>query len=81
MVLVGLNSFYNFIRLLLGSICIRCVIRQVLASQDLIVDMIFEWLEYLVEVQTKKIRKSTTKNRKKTEKPEKKEKKKNTEKK
>ena len=32
-----------------GSIYIRCDIRQFLASHDLIVDMIFEWLEFLVE--------------------------------
>ena len=55
-----------FIRHLLSFLVIKCVIRQLLASQDPIVDMIFEWLEFLVEVQTEKIRKSTTeKNRKK----------------
>ena len=52
-------------RHLQGFIGIQCAIRQFLASQDLIVDMIFEWLEFLVEVQTDKNRKSTTKNRKK----------------
>ena len=52
-------------RHLQGFLGIKCVIRQFLASQDLIVDMIFEWLEFLVEVQTeKKNRKSTSKNRK-----------------
>ena len=53
-----------FIRHLQGFLGVKCVIRQFLASQDLIVDMIFEWLEFLVEVQTEKNRKSTTKNRK-----------------
>ena len=50
----------NFMRHWQSSISIRCVIRPFLASQDLIVDMIFEWLEFFVEVQTEK-RKSTTK--------------------
>ena len=63
MVLVSYNSFYKTFAGLLG---IKCVIRQFLASQDLIVDMIFEWLEILVEVQTERNRESTTKNRKKT---------------
>ena len=36
---------------------IKCVIRQFLASKDLIVNMIFEWLEFLVEVQTEKTEK------------------------
>ena len=53
-----------FMRHLQGFIGIKCVIRQFSASLDLIVDMIFEWLEFLVEVQTEKNRKSTTKNRK-----------------
>ena len=61
-----------FIRHLQGFLGVMCVIRQFLASQDLIVDMIFEWLEFLVEVQTEKHRKSTTKNRKKPEKNRKK---------
>ena len=61
---------------------IKCVIRQFLASQDLIVDMIFEWLEFLVEIQTEKKTqkvpqktekkpKKKPKNQKKTEKNEK----------
>ena len=54
------------IGLLQGSIGIRCVIRQFLASQDLFV----EWLKFLVEVQTEKNRNSTTKKAKKTEKTE-----------
>ena len=62
MVLVGYNSFYE--KFAPGFIGIECVIRQFLASQDLIVDMIFEWLEFLVEVQTEKNRKANTKNRK-----------------
>ena len=53
-----------FIIHLQGFIGIKCVIRQFLASQNLIVDMIFEWLEFLVEVQTEKNRKSTAKKRK-----------------
>ena len=64
MVLVGYNSFYETFTGLLG---IKCVIRQFFASQDLIADMIFEWLEFLVEVQTKK----TEKVPQKTEKTEK----------
>ena len=60
-----------FIRHLQGFLGIKCVIRQFLASQDLIVDMIFEWLDFLVEVQTEKDRKSTTKNRKKPKNTEK----------
>ena len=60
-----------FIRHLQGFIGIKYVIRQFLASQDLIVDMIFECVEFLVEVQTEKNRKSTTKNRKRPEKTEK----------
>ena len=51
-------------RHLQGFIGIKCVIRQFLASQDLIVDLIFELLEFLVEVQTEKNRKSTTKTEK-----------------
>ena len=43
---------------------IRCVIRQFLVSQELIVAMMFEWPEFLVEVQTEKKPKSPTKNRK-----------------
>ena len=54
-----------FMRHLQCFIGIKCVIRQFLASQDLIVDMIFEWLEFLVEVQTEK----TEKVPQKTEKP------------
>ena len=46
-----------------------------LASQDIIIDIIFEWLEFPVEVQTEKNRKSATKNRKKTKDTEKTEKK------
>ena len=57
-----------FMRHLQGFIGIKCVIRQFLASQELIVDLIFDWLEFLVEVQTEKNRKSTTKNRKKPKK-------------
>ena len=40
-----------------GFIGIKCVIRQFLASQDLIVDMILEWLKFLLEVQTEKTEK------------------------
>ena len=54
-----------FIRHLHGFICIKCVIRQFLASQDLIVDVIFECSD-------RKNRKSTTKKPKKAEKTEKK---------
>ena len=43
-----------FVRHSQGSVGIECVIGQFLASQDHIVDTIFEWLEFLVEVQTKK---------------------------
>ena len=68
-----------FKRHLQSFLGIKCFIRQFLASQDLIVDMIFEWLEFLVELQTEKNRKSTTKNRKLPKKTEKKPK--NTEKK
>ena len=50
-----------FLRHLQGSIGIKCVTKQFLASQDLIVDMIFEWLEFLVEVQTEKYRKTREK--------------------
>ena len=53
-----------FKRHLQNFLGIKCFIRQFLASQDLIVDMIFEWLEFLVELQTEKNRKSNTKNRK-----------------
>ena len=45
------------------------LIRQFLASQDLIMDMIFEWLEFLVEVQTGK---KPKKYHKKPKKPKKK---------
>ena len=41
-------------RHLQGFIGIKCVIRQFMASQDLIDEIIFEWLEFLVEVQTQK---------------------------
>ena len=68
MVLVGYYSFYDTFE---GFAGIKCVIRQFLASQDLIVDMILEWLEFLVEVQTEKKRKSTTKNRNKPKNTEK----------
>ena len=64
-----------FIRHSQGFIGIKCVIRQFLAFQDLSVDMIFEWLEFLVEVQTEKNRKSTTTYRKKPKNTEKKTKK------
>ena len=43
-----------FIRHLQGSLGKRCVIRQFKASQDLTGDIISEWLEFFVEVQTKK---------------------------
>ena len=55
-------------RHLQGFIGIKCVIRQFLASKDLIVGMIFEWLEFLVEVQNEK---KTEKVPQKTEKTEK----------
>ena len=78
----NLGMFFLFFSFFLVFFRFKCVIRQFVASQDLIVDMIFEWLEFLVEVQTEKNRKSTTKNPKKTEKYRKKPKKpKNTEKK
>ena len=54
-------------RHLQGFIGIKCVIRQFLASRDLIVDMIFERLEFLVEVQTEKTEKVPQKTEKKTE--------------
>ena len=57
-----------FIRHLQGFIGIKCVIRHFLASQDLIVDMIFEWLEFLVEVQTEKTEKVPQKTEKKPKK-------------
>ena len=44
----------GFMRHLQGFIGITCVIRQILASQDLIVDMIFEWLEFLSKFRPKK---------------------------
>ena len=69
-VLVGYNSFCKTFPGQ-GSVGIECVIGQFLASQDHIVDTIFEWLEFLVEVQTKKTekvpRKKTEKKPKKTE--------------
>ena len=52
-------------RHLQGFIGIKCVIRQFLASRDLIVDMIFERLEFLVEVQTEKTEKVPQKTEKK----------------
>ena len=52
-----------------GFIGIKCVIRQFSASQDHIVDMIFEQLEFLVEVQTEKTEKVPQKTEKKTKKP------------
>ena len=55
MVLVGYNSFYE---------TFAGLYRHFLASQDLTVDMIFEWLEFLGEVETEKNRK-IPKNRKK----------------
>ena len=62
-----------FIRHLQDFSGTKCVIRQFLPSQDLIVDIIFEWLEFLVEVQTEKTekvpQKTEKKTRKKTEKP------------
>ena len=61
-----------FIRHLQGFLGKKCVIRQFLAYQDLIVDMIFEWLEFLAEVQTeKKTEKVPQKTEKKTEKTQK----------
>ena len=49
----------------------KCVIRQFWASQDLIVDMIFEWVEFLSKFRPKKTEKVCHKNRK-TEKYQKK---------
>ena len=51
----------GFMRHLQGFIGITCVIRQILASQDLIVDMIFEWLEFLSKFRPKKNHKKTEK--------------------
>ena len=41
---------------------------QFLACQDIIVDMIFQWLEFLVEVQTEKVPQENEKVPQKTEK-------------
>ena len=60
-----------FIRHLQGFTGIKCVIRQFLASLDLIVDMIFESLELLVVVQTEKKPKKYHKKPKKTKNTEK----------
>ena len=57
------------------NISIKCVIGQFLASQDLIVDMIFEWLAFLVEVQTEKNEKVPQKTKKYRKLPKKTEKK------